>query len=168
MECILEDMNQFRLASSDGFVFGALTSENEIDIPKSELIIKHSNGLPVTYHRAFDLTDKSNLKQNSLILEEIGFKRLLTSGFEQSAFEGIENIKLINESVKSLIVIPGAGININNANEILQRTNCKEFHSTARAPTVQTTKCGKLDFGTVIQSNSNVVRTLVDIGKTYF
>lgn len=137
MDIIVNDMNVFHENGIDGFVFGALTPDRQLDIPKCEKIIQHANGLPVTFHRAFDMTIPAQKLENIGKLVDCKFSRLLTSGFAETAELGLKNLIALQDYVRekqlNLIIMPGCGININNAEKILKAVqDCKEFHASAR------------------------------------
>lgn len=169
MEIIVNDMEVLQKFGADGFVFGALLEDRNIDIPNSKMVIEHANGLPVTFHRAFDLTSSTDLLKNCLLIENIGFKRLLTSGLNKTAIAGINNIKMIQNAMRKLIIIPGSGINVENAYQILRHTHCHEFHSTARMQNRHSAHkfVNTFEFGSIFQTNRDVVRSLVDIGTPF-
>lgn len=134
MECILSDMNDFKQHNADGFVFGALKPNRQIDEENCKRVLGNCAELPVTFHRAFDLTRKEELKENCDLIRRIGFNRLLTSGLEKSAEEGVSNIKEICSYLgSSVVVMPGAGINTKNLKKIMEETGCGEFHASARS-----------------------------------
>lgn len=170
MNIIRSDMELFRLNGADGFVFGALHENHTINENQCRLIVQEANGLPVTFHRAFDLTSRADMLENIQKIEQMGFKRLLTSGLMKTAERGMENIKLLNEHVKSLIIVPGSGIGIGNCEKILNYTGCREFHASASKVLcydnndTPTRNESEVNFGTRKVTDSHVVRKLVDIG----
>lgn len=141
MENILFDMKAFAQHGVDGFVFGALDSKREIDVPKCKLVIESANGLPVTFHRAFDQSIPARNLQNIELISSLGFQRLLTSGFAETAEIGIPALTILNDFVKenglNLIIMPGCGITPANAERILTETRCREFHGSAKAKLVE-------------------------------
>ena len=54
MEVMLQDLKILKDYGADGFVFGALTPDNEIDVESCKDILSAAESLPVTFHRAFD------------------------------------------------------------------------------------------------------------------
>src|SRR3954470_12639094 len=50
------DIEAARMLGADGVVVGALTREASIDVERLRVLMAAANGLPVTFHRAFDLT----------------------------------------------------------------------------------------------------------------
>lgn len=73
--------------------------------------------------------------QNIDKIAQCGFKRILSSGFADTAESGIEALTEVRKYIKAkeynLILMPGCGVSIKNADSILQKTGCKEFHGTA-------------------------------------
>ncbi|KAH8311602.1 hypothetical protein KR044_007196, partial [Drosophila immigrans] len=178
LQATLTDMELLRAHGADGFVFGALTTERQIDVDKCRRVMERSCGLPVTFHRAFDLTDPKNMHENVELLKELGFKRLLSSGFRQSAAEGAETLaQLIAKHHRDIIIMPGAGIKVSNLEEILTNSRCLEFHASAMdtageeysAPNTQRMECdvtmGKQDIDPYYGTNVNVVRKMVTIAN---
>lgn len=170
MDCILSDMNDFKENKVDGFVFGALNSKRKIDEENCKRIIENSLGLPVTFHRAFDLTKKEELKANCDLIMKIGFNRLLTSGFEKSAELGVFNIKEICSYFEnSVTVMPGAGINLKNLKKIIEETGCAEFHASARSIKKCEVVSSDIPMGSdgdsepLLVTDVNIVRELVGI-----
>ncbi|XP_060847808.1 copper homeostasis protein cutC homolog [Rhopalosiphum padi] len=132
IKVILEDCALFKDAGADGFVFGALTSIGDIDIAACASVILTAQPLPVTFHRAFDVATQNPIKMAQKIAD-LGFKRLLTSGRSHVAFDGKCLIKILIETMKDrLIIIPGAGIQVDNLKDILVTTLAHEFHGSAK------------------------------------
>jgi copper homeostasis protein CutC len=51
VEIMLADIEQIKTLGVDGFVFGALTSDGEVDVPLMRRLVSACDGLPVTFHR---------------------------------------------------------------------------------------------------------------------
>ena len=67
-----------RQLGTDGVVFGCLTANGEIDLPVMQKLMKASQGLSVTFHRAFDVCRDPEKALEQII--ELGCNRILTSG----------------------------------------------------------------------------------------
>lgn len=150
IEAMVEDIKYFSQNGADGIVFGCLNSENEIDVEKCQkLSAAWRADKPITFHRAFDETDSKDFRKNIDILESLGIKRILSSGCENSAELGIDNLKnmIAYASVKSMIIMPGAGITKENVAKIVKETGCKEIHASARSADVKHSQSGKLSMG---------------------
>lgn len=74
--------------------------------------------------------------QNIDKIAQCGFQRILSSGFADTAESGIDALtevrKYIEKKEYNLILMPGCGISIENADSILQLTGVKEFHASAK------------------------------------
>jgi copper homeostasis protein len=65
-------------------------------------------------------------------LIELGAARLLTSGLERTALEGLDLIThLVELGGERILVMPGGGINERNAEKILRTSRAREFHVSA-------------------------------------
>jgi len=132
IKVILDDLILFKNAGADGFVFGALTADGNVDVPACKSVISAARPLPVTFHRAFDVatTDPVEMAQQ---IADLGFERLLTSGRCSAAIDGKLLIRTLIETVKDrLIIVPGAGINVDNLRDVLVSTLAGEFHASAK------------------------------------
>lgn len=130
---ILKDIEFCSKQGINGVVIGALTEDGVIDIPRSSEMVSlaHKAGLSVTYHRAIDSASDIFKALEDIIT--LGVERVLTSGGEESAFQGISNL---SEMVKSAngrtIILAGAGITADNAQQIVEKTHVTEIHGSRR------------------------------------
>ena len=115
----------------DGVVFGFLKPNGNIDIELTKEITALARPMSVTFHRAFDMCINPEQALEELI--EIGIDKVLTSGGQNKAIEGLEPInKLIKLANNRIIIMPGSGIRANNISEIIEKTGAKEFHLSER------------------------------------
>lgn len=126
-----EDIRMTRQAGADGVVFGCLTPDGELDRKAMERLMKVSEGLSVTFHRAFDY-----VKDPFRVMEELtgmGVDRILTSGQQPTAFQGADLLRrLVDQAAGRIIIMPGCGVNETNIAELAARTGASEFHFSAR------------------------------------
>lgn len=117
----------------DGMAIGLLTADGDIDVPRTQRLVELAAPMPVTFHRAFDVA-----RDPSKALEDIidaGCNRLLTSGQEASAPEGAALIAELRQAAgKRLVVMPGAGVRLNNIARLVSETGCVEYHTSGRMP----------------------------------
>ncbi len=131
---MIEDIHAAKLAGLQGVVFGVLKSNGDIDVPVSARLMKiaNDNDLSVTFHRAIDQC--TNYKKAIGNIVELGCDRLLTSGLSANAHEGIpvlsEMVKLANGRFK---IIAAAGVNADNAQEIIAKTGVSEIHLSGKS-----------------------------------
>lgn len=124
------DVAAAREAGAHGIVIGALTPEGEIDRPVTERLIAAAGGLPITFHRAFDMTADPFAALETLI--ELGVHRVLTSGQDVSVLEGAPLIaELVRKAGDRIIVLPGGGITERNVARIVEATGVSELHFAA-------------------------------------
>ena len=79
---------------------------------------------------AFDLIPNPFEAVDQII--KLGFKRILTSGQETNALQGIHLISELQKlAEKRIIIMPGSGITASNLKTILSETKVNEFHASA-------------------------------------
>ena len=126
--------NDIRLArklGAAGVVIGALMPDGSIDEEAIRCMMDEAEGLSVTFHRAFDVCRKPEEALEKII--SIGCHRLLTSGQATTAELGIPMLKkLIEQADGRIIIMPGAGVNPQNASRILEETGALEIHGSLR------------------------------------
>ena len=117
----------FKENGADALVFGILTPDGEIDKIRTKELIDIARPLPVTFHRAFDMTRDAFRSLDSLI--SLGVERVLTSGLEATVLEGADTLRaLVERAGERMIVMPGSGINERNFNKIKNLIGAKEYH----------------------------------------
>ncbi|NXP83048.1 CUTC protein, partial [Ramphastos sulfuratus] len=138
VEVMKADIRLAKLHGADGLVFGALTEDGRIDTELCTALLAVCRPLPVTFHRAFDMVHDPVVALETLI--SLGFERVLTSGCDSSALEGLSLIKRLAEqvmpsalNVTSLLFLPGGGITERNLQRILEGSTASEFHCSARS-----------------------------------
>lgn len=120
-----------------GIVSGVLKEDFTIDIRRTSELIELSRPLPFTFHRAFDHV--VNPEQAVMDLVNLGAQRILTSGQQPKAIDGIENLKTYQQIAgEELTIMPGGGINAGNCSAFA-KAKFKEIHASATAIITQTT-----------------------------
>jgi copper homeostasis protein len=133
MDVMRTDIKILKENGADGFVFGILHRDGTVDRDRCQELIDLSRPLPVTFHRAIDVTP--NILQSLEIVVALGCERVLTSGGEVNALEGTPMIrKMIEQTDGRLVIMPGGGITERNLRRILDETGASEFHASARVP----------------------------------
>lgn len=127
---MLKDIENARRLGADGVVFGCLTAEGDVDIPLMEQLMKASQGMSVTFHRAFDVC--RNLRKAIEDIIELGCNRILTSGQQPTAERGIPLLKELQQQASDrIILLAGCGVNEANIAHIARETGIREFHFSA-------------------------------------
>ena len=124
------DIIRFKNLGINGFVFGLLTEENEIDIERNKILVQLSSPLKCTFHKAFDEVNDPNSSLEKII--DCGFDTLLTSGKNENALAGSLLISELNKQANYRITImPGGGVRSSNILELKMNTQANWFHSSA-------------------------------------
>lgn len=123
-QAMLHDIRIFAESDVDGFVFGCITADNQLDLERNEAMIAAAQGLPCTFHRAFDsIPDPHRTAQK---LTDLGFARILTSGHALSADQGLSLIQDLIQT-HAIQILPGGGVRPENA-ALLQQAGATELH----------------------------------------
>lgn len=140
IEVMKEDAKILRKNGADGFVFGALLQNGDVDMKICREIIKSSFPLPVTFHRAFDFCRRPTIEVEVII--DLGFTRILTSGKQKNAQLGVKLIgKLLEQVGSRIIIMPGGGINLENLKFIMENTEALEYHGSFKKPKEELDAC---------------------------
>jgi copper homeostasis protein len=115
-------------AGMHGVVLGILMEGRGVDIERTSALVEVAWPLPVTFHRAFD--DSADLRRALEDIVQTSAARILTSGGAAVALAGAAVLaELVAAAGDRIIIVPGAGINAENAAEVLRRTVASEIHS---------------------------------------
>lgn len=128
---MLKDIENARRLGADGVVFGCLTAEGDVDVSLMKLLMEAARGMSVTFHRAFDVCRNPYEALEDII--RLGCNRILTSGQQATAEQGILLLKeLGQQAANRIILLAGCGVNESNIARIAQETGIREFHFSAR------------------------------------
>lgn len=128
---MLNDIEAAKKLHADGVVIGCLTPQGDIDMQRNRELIDAAEGMSVTFHRAFDMCRNPFESLENII--SLGCDRILTSGQQPKAEQGIPLIKqLVRQAGERIIIMPGSGINEYNIAKIARETGAKEFHLSVR------------------------------------
>ncbi|AUC84677.1 copper homeostasis protein CutC [Polaribacter sp. ALD11] len=113
----------------NGIVSGVLNTDNSIDIERTSELIALAKPLYFTFHRAFDCVP--NPKKALEILINLKVDRILTSGLQVKAADGIDLLKELQSIAgNQLIILPGSGISIKNVH-LFRAAGFREIHTSA-------------------------------------
>lgn len=129
--CMVQDIITARECGADGVVIGALTADGDIDIAVCSRLVEAAKGMHITFHRAFDMCRNPMQALEDII--SLGCDRILTSGQAATALAGAPLLKeLVEASAGRLKIMPGCGVNAENAAAILDACGAQEIHASAR------------------------------------
>jgi copper homeostasis protein len=89
--------------------------------------VEAARGLPVTFHRAFDLTP--DLAASLESLADAGVHRVLTAGGASTAADGATALAdLVRQAGSRLVVMAGGGIREENVRSVVSLSGVREVH----------------------------------------
>lgn len=136
-----------------GVVFGALTSAGDVDIPATRDLIAAADGMPVTFHKAFDVT--RDLLAAHAVLTDLGVRRILTSGGAATALAGAPVLReLASRGPHAPIILAGGSVRAQNAARLVAATGVAEVHLRAQS------RGSRTDAGLV--TDAAIVRAVID------
>lgn len=130
LRVMIRNIEMCRQLGVNGVVFGALTSDGDVDKEACRRMAEASAGLQRTFHRAFDMCrDPQNAVRDIL---KLGFDRILTSGQEMSAMAGSALIKQLQMEFPDITFIAAGGVIPSNVTEIIAESGVREIHASAK------------------------------------
>jgi copper homeostasis protein len=129
-EAMKEDVLACKSVGAAGIVLGLLKADGSVDADRTAALVDLAYPMDVTFHRAFDQA-RNPLEALEAIIQ-CGCTRLLTSGQQATATDGIALIKvLVEKSANRIQIMPGSGLRAHNLAGIADQTQAFEFHSSA-------------------------------------
>jgi copper homeostasis protein len=104
----------------EGIVLGVLKKNGEVDIPKTTELVQLAYPMKVTFHRAIDVTP--NAEEALEMIIQSGCIRVLTSGQQNRAIDGINTIEQLVKNAKNHIdIMAGASVSAENALNFIEK-----------------------------------------------
>lgn len=127
-EIMVNDIMLCKKLGFEGVVIGALDKNGIPDRGTLQALMQAGEGMKFTFHRAIDACPHPMEAMTALI--DMGFDKVLTSGGQPSAFEGMAQISEMQQRFGTQIAImAGGGINIGNIMEIIAATGVTNCHA---------------------------------------
>ena len=127
----------------DGFVFGILDREGNVNMDQNQELVALADPIPCTFHRAFDVVN--NMYQSLENVIECGFKTILTSGQKENVVEGITILaELVKKANNRIVIMPGGGLRSTNIGLLKEKTNATFYHSSAIVELGETANGGEV------------------------
>ena len=127
------DLVEAKKFGTDGVVIGCLTEDGWLDEEALEVLIDRAVGLQITFHMAFDAMPTEMQYEAIDWLAERGVDRILTHGGAAGTpiSENYQHLReLISYANERLIILPGGGVNYENAAEVAEVLGVTEVHGT--------------------------------------
>ena len=127
----------------DGFVFGILDREGNVNMDQNQELVALADPIPCTFHRAFDVVN--NMYQSLENVIECGFKTILTSGQKENVVEGITILaELVKKANNRIVIMSGGGLRSTNIGLLKEKTNATFYHSSAIVELGETANGGEV------------------------
>jgi copper homeostasis protein len=126
------DIEMAKKLGADGVVIGILNPDGSVDKERTRELVELARPMNVTFHRAFDMARDACQALEDLV--DLGVDRVLTSGQEITAFEGLDLLaSLVQQAGERIVIMPGGGIHERNIQKIVERSGAREVHAAAPA-----------------------------------
>ncbi|MGA8110904.1 MAG: copper homeostasis protein CutC [Acidobacteriaceae bacterium] len=131
MESMEDDIVHARSLGADGITLGVLDDHAHVDVDRTRRLVQRADPLPVTFHRAIDMTPDPSLALPAVIAT--GAQRVLTSGGAAKVNQGLAAVARMVQAAGSRIrVMAGGGITALTLADVAQATGASEFHASLR------------------------------------
>jgi copper homeostasis protein len=130
-ELMQEEIKYARELGADGVVLGLLDEQGQVDVPRTRQLVEFAGSLPVTFHRAIDMTPNPITALQHVL--ETGATRILTSGGAANVTRGIRQItRMVEDANGRITIMPGGGISPVNIANLALATGATEFHASEK------------------------------------
>jgi copper homeostasis protein len=122
------DIQYAKQLGADGVVLGILDADGFVDVSRTRELVELARPLPVTFHRAIDVSADLADSLERVILS--GARRVLTSGGKRRAVDSVQDISsAIRRTQGRLTVMAGGGLTPENIRLVAETTGASEFHA---------------------------------------
>jgi copper homeostasis protein len=127
LDVMRRDVEAAARLGADGIVTGALRPDGRVDDAALGTLSGAAGPLPVTFHRAFDLTPDP--LESLETLAGLGVRRVLTSGGAPTAREGADMLAaLVARAAGRIGILAGGGLREDHVGEVVRRSGVTEIH----------------------------------------
>jgi len=129
---MIASIQTMKSAGFAGVVFGVLTPQNTLDQATLQRLCQAARGLDITLHRAVDAS--VNPVDCVEIAQNLGIRRILTSGGAATAPEGMDTLRKMMRSAGGAVdIMAGSGITPATVTPVLQ-AGLRHVHASCRMP----------------------------------
>ncbi|HEX3472406.1 MAG TPA: copper homeostasis protein CutC [Silvibacterium sp.] len=122
------DIQYAKRLGADGVVLGILNADGYVDVPRTKELVELANPLPVTFHRAIDVSIDFADSLERIIAS--GAQRVLTSGGKRRVIDSIQRISdAIDLARDRITIMAGGGLSPENIRMVAEGTGAAEYHA---------------------------------------
>lgn len=130
-EVMRYDIEEARRLGANGVVLGLLDDQGRIDVKRTRALVEQAAPLPVTFHRAIDMTPDPMGALEQVI--ETGVHRILSSGGASRVADGCELLsRFVDRGKGRIAVMAGGGLTVATLPQVAKATGVTEFHASLR------------------------------------
>lgn len=158
------DLDDLLAEGVAGLALGVLLPDGRIDRVRMGQLVRQAGDVPVVCHRAFDLTPEPLVALEELV--DLGVRRILTSGQEETAYQGTDLLRALIQAARGRIeILPAGGINRFTVADVVTRTGCTQVHASLRSARRDTSALGRphIRFGAQAGGEDRVDATDADL-----
>ena len=128
---MLCDVRHFAEAGADGVVIGSLNADGTLNEVQMRGLAGAAGDCGITLHRAFDVcVDPMKALEEAI---DLGFDTILTSGQKETAWEGKEMLKALQEkSAGRIEILAASGIGAESIEKLLPYTGITSYHMSGK------------------------------------
>lgn len=164
LDIMIRDIEFCEKIGCTGVVSGVLKEDQSLDVNATKQLIEAAGKMEFTFHRAFDVVP--NPSETLRELEVLGVTRILSSGQKTKAIDGIETLKNLLQISGKIQLMPGSGINLNNA-LTFKDAGFKMMHFSAISKVKIIQKSNGVSFNEGIEGTSDegVIKKIITLVK---
>jgi copper homeostasis protein len=134
---LASSLRAVRSLGAAGVVVGLLHEDGKVDVDRMRALVQLAAPLPVTFHRAFDVTPDLFEALEDVISS--GCTRVLTSGGAPDVLAGASTLaRLIRQAGARIEVALGGGLRLENAETVAHLTGGRHFHGSLLHGSIET------------------------------
>jgi copper homeostasis protein len=123
----LAEIAAIRAAGLTGVVIGASLPDGRLDSATLARMVAAARGMEITLHRVIDLTPDPVAAMQ--LCADLGVRRVLSSGGQGRAVDGIARLQAMQAATADVIVMPGGGVDVAAAATLARELHLREVHA---------------------------------------
>ena len=124
------EISWFKQNGANGIALGLLNPDGTVDKKRTSTLVEIARPLPVTFHRAFDMSVDYCKSLEDII--DTGCSRILSSGGATNVDLGFDTLAhLLKQAGNRVEIIPGSGVNIHNVKKFID-AGFKNIHLSSK------------------------------------
>lgn len=159
LKACLDDIDAVRSAGLAGVVVGVARADSTLDVAALAALVEAAGPLEVTLHRVFDLVPDPFAALEQAV--ELGIARILTSGRQTAAEDGVALIsELVRAASGRIQIMAGGGVSAGNA-AVLMAAGVDALHASCSIEAPLRQPVGRIGIAPHGETNADKVAALL-------